>query len=76
MIVISVFRESMMLDPDNDSHKDNPFDGVDIIKIIPQIEADNGDNDHAMIVAQEFVEEWLEDWPGDKVQIDSHSVTL
>lgn len=72
MIVISAFVEDAMLNPDVIDHADNPFDGIDIIKVIPQ-----GENDsNAMVEAQTFVNDWMEEHPGHKVCIDTHPVTI
>lgn len=68
MIVISAFNPEGMLDETDVLHRDNPFDGVDIIKMLP-FQASKAE-------ADEFVRVWMEEHPTHKVMIDSFTVTL
>lgn len=71
MIVISAFNPEAMLSEPDSLHKDEPFDGIDIVKVFPG-ERVNDRNDEVSA----FVEEYMDSHPGHKLVIDSFTVTL
>jgi hypothetical protein len=73
--VISAFLPDSCLGEPDALHSDEPFDGVQILKVFPQIEEDQN-NDGVMALAHDFVNQWADDHPDHKLLIDTYSVTL